>query len=178
MCSSGRIAVISGTMLGAFAVGFGVAVVAGAIANSTHHCSPDLSDDECGTFLVVMAAFIITLAVVPVIAMPVLACFARLGSTFIVGSTVAVGLIGIGTYGLFNGSFVVFYPLGLAVLVVTTLATNRTAVVVIGRSGCCGAFSDSAGAGGQRSSRRAAHGSRPSSRARCSPISRAPGPGA
>ncbi len=104
-----------------FLVALGVAVIAALIADRTQTCS----SGDCEDSLIALAVFMISLAVVPVVVMPILASLARFGLVFVVGSTVAVALIGIGTFGIAMGWYVVLYPLGVAVLVVTLVLANR-----------------------------------------------------
>jgi len=118
-------------VVGSFAVGFVVAVVAAMIADRTETCSTG----DCTDSLLTLAVFMISLAVAPVIVMPVLGWLARFGRLFVVGSTVATVLIGLGTFGLAMGWYVVCYPLGLAVLVGTVVLVNRRPAFASGGRG-------------------------------------------
>lgn len=89
-----RLRIIAGITVGSFLAGLGVALVAAIVAFNTHQCAPDLSDDECGTFLLGFGVFLVTLAITPVIAMPVLAWLTQMGAVFTTAATVAMALIG------------------------------------------------------------------------------------
>ena len=120
-----RLRIIAGITVGSFLAGLGVAPVAAIVAFNTHQCAPDLSDDECGTFLLGFGVFLVTLAITPVIAMPVLAWLTQMGAVFTTAATVAMALIGFGTYGFYLGHALLLYPLGVAVLVAAALLANR-----------------------------------------------------
>ncbi|MEU0090571.1 hypothetical protein [Kribbella sp. NPDC006257] len=121
--SAKRIGRMIATVLCSFLVALGVGVVAALVADRTRTCS----SSECEDSLPALAVLMISLAVVPVIVLPIVASLARLGLVFVAGSTVALALIGIGTFGLAMGWYLVFYPLGVAVLVVTIVLANRSA---------------------------------------------------
>src|SRR4051794_28927946 len=118
-----RIVRMVATVLSSFLVALGVAVIAALVADRSQTCS----SGDCEDSLLALAVFMISLAVVPVIVVPILASIARLGLVFVTGSTAALALIGIGTFGLAMGWYVVFYPLGVAVLVITVILANRPA---------------------------------------------------
>jgi hypothetical protein len=121
--SAKRIGRMIAAVLCSFLVALGVGVVAALVADGTRTCS----SGDCEDSLLALAVLMISLAVVPVIVLPIVASLARLGLVFVAGSTVALALIGIGTFGLAMGWYLVFYPLGVAVLVVTMVLANRPA---------------------------------------------------